>query len=370
MSSILNGNSLGFPVSIAPMMDWTDRHYRYIMRLITKRTILYTEMITAEAILRGNPDILLGKEEAGPVVLQLGGDDPEKIYQAAKIAKDYGFDALNLNVGCPSDRVQTGNFGACLMKDPILVSELMAAMDSGGGLPVSIKHRIGIDGKESYQDLLEFVRIVSENSPTNHFIIHARIAILSGLSPKENRTIPPLRYGDVLQISREFPNLKIEINGGIRTREEIWNFLSQGLSGTMIGRAAYENPLLFLGMDEFIDRIEIGEDPSSDIGSGRGQTSPRTIEVESILSERTGSPDGSWAEFLDQLESYTDRQIRKGRKVHHIYRHCMGFFHGYPGSRIFRQTLSDRISKEPENFRLFREALEASRILLPEPVGP
>jgi tRNA-dihydrouridine synthase A len=332
--------SISFPLSVAPMMEWTDRHYRFMMRLITKKTILYSEMVTAEAILRGDTDKLLAKNDDSPVILQLGGDNPDKILRASRYAKEYGYDGVNLNVGCPSDRVQNGNFGACLMKTPELVSELMIAMREGSSLPISIKHRIGIDGKESYQDLANFVQIISSKSKVSHFIIHARIAILGGLSPAENRSIPPLRYEDVFQVKRDFPDLRIEINGGIKTLADAKLIIKNGVDAVMIGRAAYENPSIFFEADHFPTELNMIED-----------FPPDTI---------SNQPNIDWNAFMDELEIYCKEWIEQGGKIHHVLRHSLGLFHGKPGGKKFRRYLSESMYKEPKGYDLFRRAYLAT----------
>ncbi|MCC5813188.1 MAG: tRNA dihydrouridine(20/20a) synthase DusA [Leptospira sp.] len=319
--------TLLFPISIAPMMEWTDRHYRFLMRLFTKNTILYTEMVTADAIIRGNRDKLLGKNRDNPVVLQLGGNDPQKIFQASKISLDYGYDALNLNVGCPSDRVSDGSFGACLMNDPNRVVDLMIAMREGGNIPVSVKHRIGINGKETYEDLCHFVETISVKANVSHFIVHARIAILGGLSPAENRSIPPLRYEDVYRLKEEFPHLRIEINGGIRDLQQAKEFLTSGIDAVMIGRAAYENPLLFANADD-------------------------------MFHEKDSSENIDWNVISDSIEKYLSDHIANDGKVHHVLRHCMGFFHGVNGGKKFRRFLSETMNREPKNSKLFTQALQ------------
>lgn len=335
--------ALNYPLSIAPMMDWTDRYYRFIMRAMTKKTILYTEMITAQAILFGNPDEILEKDEDNPVVLQLGGNNPNLLAKALKISIKYGYNGFNLNVGCPSDKVSGGNFGACLMAFPELVAECVAAMKEATNLPVSVKHRIGINGKESYEDLARFVQIVHERGGCNHFIVHARIAILGGLSPKENRSIPPLRYEDVFQLKKDFPHLRIEINGGISSLENVKYFLKQGVDGVMIGRAAYENPSIFLLADSFLESKE----------ENNYVNQPKIKATDFFCS----------SSFVKELTQYLEKSIEKGAKVHHILRHTLGFFHGVPGSRKYRQFLSDRMYKEPFNPYLYQQALEYSGIL-------
>ena len=230
-------------VSIAPMMDWTDKHCRYFYRLISKNVQLYTEMITTKAILRGDKNRLLdfnGIEN--PLVLQLGGSDPKEMAECAIIAEDWGYDEVNINVGCPSDRVLSGSFGACLMKEPKLVAQCVEAMIERCGIPITVKHRIGIDDMESYDQLSDFVSLISQKG-CQHFIVHARKAWLTGLSPKENRTIPPLNYPWVYQLKKDFPKLKFTINGGIESCQDIAGHLDQ-VDGAMLGRSIYHNPFL------------------------------------------------------------------------------------------------------------------------------
>ncbi len=294
-------------LSIAPMMDWTDRHFRFFMRLITKKTLLYTEMITSSAILRGDREYLLGYSQVElPLVLQLGGDNPKELAQASKIGEEYGYSEINLNVGCPSSKVQKGRFGACLMAYPELVAECIAAMKSSTNLPVTVKHRIGITGKEKYEDMAKFVEIVSK-ARCDRFIVHARIAVLEGLSPLENRKIPPLRYEDVYQLKRDFPDLVIEINGGILTLQEAKTHLTF-VDGSMIGRAAYENPYQFSLADEMFF-----------------QDSSSTLKREEILLE---------------MLPYIETHIKKGGKAHHILRHCLGLYYGQRGAKAYRSFLS------------------------------
>lgn len=378
-------SDLDFPLSIAPMMEWTDRHYRFLMRKITKKTILYTEMVTAEAILRGNQDKLLGKSEDSPCVLQLGGDNPEKILQASKIGREYDYDALNLNVGCPSERVQNGSFGACLMKEPNLVAELMLAMREGSDLPVSVKHRIGVNGLESYDDLARFVQIVNEKGQTDHFIVHARIAILEGLSPSENRTIPPLRYEDVFRLKKDFPTLRIEINGGIKDLNMAKQLIDAGVDAVMIGRAAYENPMIFQFADQF--QLLSKQDQTSlitsiseanakfnnlNIASNSKMNDSDKAEAKS-LSQGTFQQEAfvqaylesfDWEYLNEEIENYLNDWVSKGGKIHTVLRHALGFFYGQKGGRGFRRYLSENMHKSPSEVRLFRKAVEASGVLV------
>lgn len=298
------------PLSIAPMMDRTDRHYRYLMRQITKQTLLYTEMVTTPAIIHGDRDKLLGfSPEEKPLVLQLGGDNPSQLAQCAKIAQDYGYDGVNLNVGCPSSRVQNGNFGACLMAQPQLVAEAVMAMQKAVSIPITVKHRIGIDDRDRYEDMREFVKIVSEAGCRN-FTVHARKAWLQGLSPKENRDVPPLRYEDVYRLKQEFPHLFIEINGGINTLKQVSNFLNH-VDGVMIGRAAYDNPYLFATVDRDI------------------------YSISSAIPTRY--------QIVEAMLPYIDYWLAKGVKLNSITRHMLQLFAGQPGAKSWKRYLSENV---------------------------
>ncbi|MDB9525065.1 tRNA dihydrouridine(20/20a) synthase DusA [Oscillatoria sp. CS-180] len=299
----------GYPISIAPMMDRTDRHYRYFMRQMTTRTLLYTEMVTSQAILHGDRDHLLGfSPEEKPLVLQVGGDDPKRLAMCARIAEDYGYDEVNLNVGCPSDRVQSGNFGACLMTQPALVAECIAAMTGATSIPVSVKHRIGVDDVDSYDHMADFVQTVATTG-CQRFTVHARKAWLKGLSPKENRDVPPLRYEDVYRLKQAFPQLWIEINGGIKTLEQSQTHL-QSVDAVMIGRAAYDTPYLFAGVDQQF----FGE----------------------IAEERTRS------QVVHAMLPYVEAWTQRGLKLNSITRHMLMLFHGQPGSRHWRRLITEK----------------------------
>ena len=298
------------PLSIAPMMDRTDRHYRYLMRQITRQTLLYTEMVTTSAIIHGDRNKLLGFSPAEkPLVLQLGGDRPLELAECAKIAEDYGYDAVNLNVGCPSSRVQNGNFGACLMAQPELVAKAVTAMQRAVEIPVSVKHRIGIDNRDRYEDMREFVRVVSE-AGCCHFTVHARKAWLRGLSPKENRDIPPLRYEDVYRLKEEFPNLFIEINGGITTLEQVSHCL-KSVDGVMIGRAAYDNPYLFATVDRDIYNV-----------TNKIPTRHQIVEA---------------------MFPYIDYWLGKGVRLNSVTRHMLQLFAGKPGAKRWKRYLSENV---------------------------
>ncbi|NBF40193.1 MAG: tRNA dihydrouridine(20/20a) synthase DusA [Spirochaetes bacterium] len=312
------------PVSIAPMMDWTDRHYRYFMRRITRRVLLYTEMITTGAIRFGDRDHLLGfHPDEHPLSLQIGGDDPAACAESVRAAEAYGYNEYDLNVGCPSDRVQNGAFGACLMADPDRVARVVEAMKSATGKPVTVKHRIGIDGRESYDDLADFVSRVSATN-ADRFIVHARVAILAGLSPKENRNVPPLRYEDVYRLKEDFPTLSIEINGHIDSLEAIRKHLEQ-LDGAMIGRAAYDNPYFLATADRDL----------------YGSTAP-------VPSRR---------EIAEAMIPYVEQVTAMGRSPRNVYRHMLGLFAFCPGARRYRRVLSDPRVDEADVGDTIREAI-------------
>ena len=314
------------PLSIAPMMGRTDRHYRYFMRQITQRTLLYTEMVTAQAILHGDRDHLLGfTPSESPLVLQVGGDDPAMLATSARAAADFGYDAINLNVGCPSDRVRSGNFGACLMAQPERVADAVAAMMAASPLPVSVKHRIGIDDLDRYDDMAHFVSTVAQTG-CRHFTVHARKAWLQGLSPKDNRTVPPLRYGDVHRLKREFPHLWIEINGGFIDLDQAKDQLTQ-VDGVMIGRAAYDHPYLFAQVDGQL------------LGMATSPRSPQQV-AETMLP-------------------YIDHWVRQGLKLNKITRHMLMLFAGQPGSRVWKQILTTESSRPGAGAEVVQQALAA-----------
>ncbi|CAM4381510.1 MAG: tRNA-dihydrouridine(20/20a) synthase [Legionellaceae bacterium] len=293
-------------ISIAPMMDWTDRHYRYFLRLISPHAFLYTEMVTTPALLQGKKlDLLAFHPSEHPIALQLGGSDPHQLSLCAKIGEAYGYDEINLNVGCPSDRVQTGRFGACLMAEPNLVAECISSMNKSVSIPVTVKTRIGIDNQDSYENLCYFITTVAQ-SGCDTFILHARKAWLKGLSPKENREIPPLRYDIVRKIKQDYPALKIILNGGLKTINDVQTYLSD-FDGLMIGREAYHNPY-------FLAEIE------------------KKLYHHNPLSR---------FEIIEQFFPYIEEQLQKGVKLHQITRHILGLFHGEPGARGWRRYLSE-----------------------------
>ena len=289
-------------------MDWTDRHCRFFWRQLTQRARLYSEMVTTGALLHGDIDRhLYFNAEEHPIALQLGGSVPNDLAACARLAEDYGYDEVNLNCGCPSDRVQNGRFGACLMAEPELVRDCIAAMRDAVSLPVTVKQRIGIDHQESFSELVDFVGTVADGG-CEVFIVHARKAWLEGLSPKENREIPPLNYPWVYQLKEKFPNLTIVINGGIADITECEQHLER-VDGVMLGRAAYQTPWLLSD----VDRRLFGD---SDCGADR-------------------------AAVIAALVGYIDSYLADGGRLNHITRHILGLFHQQPGGRLFRRKLSE-----------------------------
>ena len=293
-----------FRISVAPMMDWTTKDYRFFARLFNPNVVLYTEMVTTGAIIYGgaNRHLDFNKEEH-PIVLQLGGSNPQELATCTKMAEDWGYNEVNLNVGCPSDRVQNNKIGACLMAEPNLVAECIHSMQKAVSIPVTVKHRIGIDDMQSYEEMLHFVDTVAATGCT-HFIVHARIAILQGLSPKENREVPPLRYEDVYRLKQERPHLTIEINGGIKTFEETQQHL-QHVDGVMIGREAYHNPYLL-----------------AELGQLWNLEAPDRFDI------------------MQQMMPYIHQRVAEGAPLSIITRHILGLFQNLPGARKWRQALS------------------------------
>lgn len=320
-------------VSIAPMMEWTDRHCRYFLRLISRRVLLYTEMVTTGALIHGDHERFLAYDPSEhPLALQLGGSDPGALALCARMAEDHGFDEVNLNVGCPSNRVQSGRFGACLMAEPELVAECVMAMNQAVKLPVTVKTRIGVDARDSYADLTQFISMVAQ-AGCRTFIIHARKAWLQGLSPKENREKPPLRYEVVHAIKQDFPHLEVVLNGGVIALEEIREHL-QLLDGVMIGRAAYHNPYLLALVDPYF------------YGASR--------------------PALTQHEIIEAFLPYVERQLAQSVRLNQITRHTLGLFHGQPGARIWRRYLSENAHKPGAGVEVIREAL---RRMSCQPVG-
>ncbi|MGB3691513.1 MAG: tRNA dihydrouridine(20/20a) synthase DusA [Spirulinaceae cyanobacterium] len=312
------------PLSIAPMMDRTDRHFRYFMRTITRHSLLYTEMITSPAILRGDRHKLLDFSlEEKPLSLQIGGDNPQELAECTRIAEDWGYDEINLNVGCPSSRVQNGNFGACLMAQPEKVARAVAAMQQATSLPVTVKHRIGIDDQDRYEDMADFVKIVAA-AGCQRFTVHARKAWLKGLSPKENRHIPPLRYEDVYRLKEDFSQLCIEINGGITSLEQIKQQY-QYVDGVMVGRAAYDHPYLFATVDQ-----EIYGDATATL---------------------------TRHEVVAKMLPYIDYWLGKGLRLNSISRHILQLFSGQPGSKAWKRHISENVYLPDADSLVIEEAL-------------
>ena len=312
-------------VSVAPMMDYTDRHFRYFLRQISRRVLLYTEMITCAAIVHGDRQKLLDYSPAEhPLALQLGGDDPQQLAVCAEIGQDWGYDEINLNVGCPSDRVQSGHFGACLMAQPRLVAECVAAMQARVKIPVTVKHRIGIDHRDRYEDLAEFVHTVAAGG-CQRFTVHARKAWLQGLSPKENRTVPPLQYETVYRLKQDFPQLIIEINGGITTLEQTQSHLKR-VDAVMIGRAAYEDPYLFATVDQDI----------------YGETYPPVSRLE----------------IVQKMLPYIDQWLSQGGRLHNVTRHLLTLFKGQPGTKGWKRHLSEQVPLPQAGVHTLLEALQ------------
>lgn len=290
------------------MMDRSDRHFRFFLRRITRKALLYTEMITTGAVLRGDRERLLGFDPSErPLALQLGGDDPGELAACARIAADLGYDEVNLNVGCPSERVQQGSFGVCLMAHPERVAAAVAAMRAAVSLPVTVKHRLGFDDQDRYEDVAAFVATVAA-AGCDRFTVHARKAWLSGVSPKENREVPPLRYADVHRLKREQPGLAIEINGGIATLAEVQAQLAR-VDGVMVGRAGVDDPWMLAAADREI----YGEE----------------------------GPPPSRREVVEAMLAYIDDRRRRGEPLHRVSRHLLGLFAGQPGARAWRRRLSE-----------------------------
>ncbi|WKD49105.1 tRNA dihydrouridine(20/20a) synthase DusA [Microbulbifer spongiae] len=307
----------------APLLEWSDRHCRYLWRLLSKRARLYTEMVTTGAILHGDRERHLQFDIAEqPLALQLGGSDPRELAECARIAEGWGYSEINLNCGCPSDRVQSGRFGACLMAEPGAVATGLAAMRAAVSIPVTVKHRIGIDDMEDYVGLARFVEAQAVVG-INTFIVHARKAWLRGLSPKENREIPPLNYDLVYQLKKDYPDLQVIINGGIQSLEACQHHL-QYVDGVMLGRAAYQNPTLLARVDM------------------------------QLFGEKAG-PDAT--QVVEQILPYIERELGRGQRLNYITRHMLGLFQGLPGAKRFRRHLSENAHRKGAGTEIVSEAL-------------
>jgi tRNA-dihydrouridine synthase A len=311
-------------IFIAPMMDWTDRHCRYFLRLLNKHVHLYTEMLTAQALVRGDGRRLLRFHPAEhPVALQLGGSDPALMAAAAREGSAAGYDEINMNVGCPSDRVQSGQFGACLMASPDRVADCVRAMRAATGIPVTVKTRIGIDDQDSYDFLLQFIETVADAGCTT-FIVHARKAILEGLSPKDNRQVPPLHYERVYRLKREHPELTIVLNGGVTTTAQVLHHLEH-VDGVMIGRQAYQDPWFLVEL-------------AHAVGSGERAAATRCAVVE-------------------EMRPYIEQELAAGTELKHIIRHMLGLFKGQPGARSWRRHLSENAHQPGAGIEVIDRAL-------------
>jgi tRNA-dihydrouridine synthase A len=327
-------NELDRYISVAPMMDYTDRHCRYFLRLLSPGALVYTEMITAAAIVRGNADRLLAFDTAEhPVALQLGGSDPTELATAARIGASYGYDEINLNCGCPSDRVQSGRFGACLMGEPALVAQCVSAMRDATDVPVTVKCRIGIEpmpnpSHETYAFLQNFVATVAA-AGCDVFVVHARKAMLNGLSPKENREIPPLQYGVVEQLRGDFPSLTFVVNGGVRTVEEVQAHLRK-FDGVMLGREAYGNPYLLARLHQ------------------------ACVDPQWVLPERE--------HVIEQYASYVRARVAEGHRLRAMVKHVQGLYAGLPNVRSWRRFLSEQSAQPEADADLLLDALRIVRI--------
>jgi tRNA-dihydrouridine synthase A len=314
--------ALSHKFSVAPMMEWTDRHCRVLHRLLSKNALLYTEMVTADAVLRGNRERLLGFDACEhPVALQLGGSDPVKLADAAKVVADFGYDEVNLNVGCPSDRVQSGRFGACLMREPELVADCVAAMRAATGVPVTVKCRLGVDEQDTEVSLRAMITRCAAAGVTS-FAVHARKAWLDGLSPKENRDVPPLDYGLVYRVKAENTDLTITINGGIATLDQAAAHLEH-VDGVMLGRAAYHTPAMLAQVDaRFFGGV--------------------AVDVNAAAQAYVG---------------YVERKLEDGVPLHAMTRHMLNLFTGRPGARLFRRHLSENATRKGADAQTLRDAL-------------
>ena len=309
-------------ISIAPMMDWTDRHCRYLFRLLTKHSLLYTEMVHTGAIFKGDRERFLAYHPAEhPLALQLGGNNPEDLATCAQIAQDYAYDEVNLNVGCPSGKVQKGQFGVCLMKTPHVVAECIARMQAKVTIPVTVKTRIGVDEFDDYDFLYQFVDTVAQ-AGCDVFIIHARKAWLKGLNPKQNREVPPLNYDRVAQLKKDFPLLTFIINGGISTCEQASELL-QTFDGVMLGRAVYQQPARLLALEQTFYH---------------------------------GTMSINWDDILEQFQHYAANEMKKGVPLHAMTRHLLGLFQGQYGAKAWRRCLSENARKACANETLIRQA--------------
>jgi tRNA-dihydrouridine synthase A len=327
--STVSQHGLDRTLSVAPMMDWTDSHCRYFHRLLAPSALLYTEMVTTGAIIHGDTDRFLAyNPEEHPLALQLGGSEPKDLATCARIAQQYGFDEINLNVGCPSDRVQRGSFGACLMLEPDLVRDCLSAMLDVVDIPVTIKTRLGVDDNDSYAFVSDFVGRVAE-SGCSIFIMHARKAVLAGLSPKQNRDVPPLHHDWVYRLKQEFPGLEVVINGGIDSVAAVKDHLEH-VDGVMLGRAAYHSPWVLAECQQLLFEQQ-------------------------VIANRE--------DVIESMTVYLESQVRQGVAVKHISRHLLGLFQGLRGAKAWRRYISEHAFKDDDNTQLLFQALAAMKRL-------
>ncbi|ASK78271.1 tRNA dihydrouridine(20/20a) synthase DusA [Paraphotobacterium marinum] len=325
---IKNMQNYKYKFSVAPMLDWTDRHCRYFYRLMSPNVMLYTEMVTLGAIIYGKFDYLKFNLKEKPLSLQLGGSDPKQFKLAGEYIKDRGFTEINLNIGCPSARVQKGSFGACLMTEPDLVAECVNVIHRETNLPITVKTRIGIDNEDNYEFLYNFIDTIDKKSICDTFVIHARKAILSGLSPKENREIPPLKYDRVYKIKEDFHDKNIIINGGIKNINDSIDHLKK-LDGVMIGREVYQNPYIL-------------------------------TEIEREFYKSNNSP--TRKEVVVSMMNYIEDELSNGAKLNHITRHMLGLFHGVPGGKKWRRFLSENSYKKDADLKVLENALTLTEV--------
>ena len=307
-------------LSVAPMMGCTDRHFRYLLRLISPTALLYSEMVTTGALLYNEPSDFLSHQHDEPVALQLGGSDPAALAQCARLAEQFGYQSVNLNCGCPSDRVQTGGIGACLMATPELVAQCFIGMTEATNLPITIKSRIGIDEHDRYEDFCKFIApLYSAGCRT--FIVHARAAILKGLSPKDNREIPPLKYDYVYRIQEEFPDATFILNGGLKTVDDAL-YVHHRVPGLMLGRAIYSDPWLLHSLDQAM----------------------------------LGAPDIDREQIVEKFRDYMCQQLKSGVRLKHMTRHLLGLYLGQPGARAYRRYLSEHMFEDEASIDVFDKA--------------
>ncbi len=328
------------------MMEWSDRHCRYLWRIISRNAWVYTEMVVTGAIIHGDKNRFLDfNDEEHPIALQLGGSNPAELAECSKIAEQWGYDEVNLNCGCPSDRVQNNMIGAVLMKHTQTVTDCLKAMQDATGIAVTIKHRIGVDDQDGFNSLVDFVGTLAETG-TKTFIVHARKAWLQGLSPKENREIPPLDYDAVYRLKALYPHLEIILNGGLTTTAQCSDVIKAGVDGVMVGREAYSNPYVLVDVDNTF--YPSSQHPSSQSQSNQNQSNQNQSN-QSLPSRK---------EIFEQYVSYCEHQLTKGVKLHHLSKHVLGLFSGQPRGRLFRRYMSENVHKPNASIDTLWQAYE------------